>query len=189
MTTTNVAIVQGYSAQFTVNLFNADGTPKDLTGCTQILAVFPAHITGLAGIQQSKVAALTTTGNLANGSNQLTNLASVAGIEPGQLITGTGVPASTYVVSLSGSTATMSQNATGAGTGVSVVFGNTNVSVVSPAGSGEIQVTVPAGDSANFAASDVAQALQISVTDSGGTKEAFILPGFLSISTPPYGQL
>lgn len=52
-----------------------------------------------------------TTGNIANASNQLTNLASMTGIVAGQAITGAGIPVGTTVSSLSGSTVTMSQNA------------------------------------------------------------------------------
>jgi hypothetical protein len=53
-----------------------------------------------------------TTGNITNGSNQLTSLASTTGIVAGQTITGIGIPAGTTVSSISGSTVTMSNNAT-----------------------------------------------------------------------------
>jgi hypothetical protein len=189
MTTTNVAILQGYTSKFTVNLTNADGTPKDLTGATQITVAFPSKIIGLPAVLQNLVAALNTTGTLSSGSNQLTALASVAGIEPGQLITGTGIPANTYVQSIANGVVTMTQNATAGGSGVSVVFGSTNVAVSGAAGQGAIDVTLPASDSANCAPLATAQSLEVAVTNADGTKSGFVLPGFLSISAPPYGQV
>lgn len=189
MTTTNVSILQGYTAKFTVNLTNADGTPKDLTGATQITVAFPSTIVGMPAVLQNLATVLTTTGTLASGSNQVTALASVVGIEPGQLVTGTGVPANTYVKSIAAGVVTLSQNATGAGTGVALTFGNTNVVVAGAAGQGAITVTLPAGDSANLAANAAAQSLEVAVTNADGTKTGFVLPGFLTISAPPYGQV
>jgi hypothetical protein len=65
---------------------------------------------------------LTTTGNTTNGSNQLTTLASTAGILQNMLVSGTGIPSGTYVSSVVGSTVTLSQNATATAAGVSVTF-------------------------------------------------------------------
>ena len=66
--------------------------------------------------------ALTTTGNIVAMSNQLTSLASTAGISFGQFIIGSGIPLDTTVLAISGSTVTMSNNATANTTGVTVVF-------------------------------------------------------------------
>lgn len=65
---------------------------------------------------------LTTTGNTTIGSEQLTLLASTTGLQLGMLITGVGIPANTYLVSLVGATATMSRNATSNGVAISVTF-------------------------------------------------------------------
>jgi hypothetical protein len=65
---------------------------------------------------------LTTTGNISSGSNQLTSLAAVLGAVPGRIITMTGVPVGTYVLSASGTTITMSANATSTVTGGAVTF-------------------------------------------------------------------
>lgn len=64
----------------------------------------------------------TTTANTTAGSNQLVNLAYEVTIAPGQFITGAGIPSNTTVTSLSGSTVTMSQNATASATGINVTF-------------------------------------------------------------------
>lgn len=54
--------------------------------------------------------------------NQLTSLASTTGIATGQFIIGSGILSGTTVLSIIGSTVTMSQNATATTTGVSVSF-------------------------------------------------------------------
>lgn len=65
---------------------------------------------------------LTTTGTVASASANLTNVASVTGVTAGCVIVGGNIPAGTYVVSIDGSTVTMSQNATGNATGEAVTF-------------------------------------------------------------------
>ncbi len=65
---------------------------------------------------------LTTTGNIVDLSNQLTNLASTTGLAFGQFIVGNGIPVGTTVLAISGTTVTMSNNATANTTGVSVIF-------------------------------------------------------------------
>lgn len=64
----------------------------------------------------------TTTGNTTNGSNVVTNLAFETGIVVGQTVTGTGIPNSTTVSTISGNTVTLSQNATATNTGVNLTF-------------------------------------------------------------------
>lgn len=64
----------------------------------------------------------TATGVTATTTSGSPNLTAVAGgtLVPGQPISGTGIPAGTYVVSVSGATAVMSANATASGTGVAI---------------------------------------------------------------------
>lgn len=74
------------------------------------------------GIIPNSTPILITTGNITPASNQLTSLASTTGIINGQYVFGTGIPAQTTVLNVSGSTVTLSQNATLTGTGITVTF-------------------------------------------------------------------
>ena len=74
------------------------------------------------GILPNSDPILVTTGNTAPSSNQLTSLASVAGLSDGDFIFATGIPQNTTIVSISGSTVTMSNPATLIGTGIGVSF-------------------------------------------------------------------
>jgi hypothetical protein len=67
---------------------------------------------------------LTTTGNTTLGSNQITSLASTTGIVSGQYIDGPAFYAGTTVLGVSGSTVTMSGEATDTTTGSAVSFTN-----------------------------------------------------------------
>lgn len=59
------------------------------------------------------------TGTTTSGSPTITSVSPTTGIVAGQLITSlTGIPANTYVVSITGTTITMSQNATGTNSGL-----------------------------------------------------------------------
>jgi hypothetical protein len=73
------------------------------------------------GVLPNTTPVLSTTGNT-HSNNQLDGLASTTGIVPGQLIIGSGLPSNTTVLSISGSTVTMSANAVTTLTGVSVAF-------------------------------------------------------------------
>jgi hypothetical protein len=84
------------------------------------------------GIIPNSQPVLVTTGNITPTSNQLTNLGSTAGLADGDFIYGTGIPAGTTIPNISGSTVTMSQAATLAGTGISITF--YSPSVVTAAG-------------------------------------------------------
>lgn len=83
-------------------------------------------ITGAGSISQGIIPnaqpILVTTGNITNTSNQLTSLASVAGLTVGDFIFATGIPADTVIESIVGSTITMSQEATLNGTSITVTF-------------------------------------------------------------------
>lgn len=94
-----------------------------------------------------------TTGDISSGSNQLLNVADTTNLQIGWKIVGTGIPAGTTISNISGSTITMSANATATTVGVAVTFytsktitvggtaysfGSTEIS--SGAGSPQIQV-------------------------------------------------
>jgi len=74
------------------------------------------------GILPNSDPILVTTGNIAVTSNQLTSLASTAGLVNGDFIFGTGIPQGATILSIAGSTITMSQPATLNGTGIGVSF-------------------------------------------------------------------
>lgn len=74
------------------------------------------------GIIPNSLPILITTGNITTGSDQLTSLASVAGLANGQYVVATGIPSGTTIINIVGSTVTLSQNATLNGTGISVSF-------------------------------------------------------------------
>ncbi len=83
------------------------------------------------GILPNSNPILVTTGNTVATTNQLSSLASVAGLSVGDFIFGTGIPQVTTILSISGSTVTMSQNATITGTGTSIAFYSPSV-ITSP---------------------------------------------------------
>lgn len=67
--------------------------------------------------QTSVGANITFTGTTTSGSANLTAVSSTTGLAAGQVITGAGIPANTTILSISGSTVTMSANATASGSG------------------------------------------------------------------------
>ena len=87
----------------------------------------PVLIGDINGTTMSQIGVFTQSVTTANGLPTLTLPAANTLIGAGQSITGTGIPASTTVVSVSGTTVTMSQNATASAT-VTATFNN-NVSV------------------------------------------------------------
>lgn len=64
----------------------------------------------------------TTSGNVSGTSPILTSIASVAGIVPGMAISGTGISANSFVVSVGTNTITMNQNGAGAHSSVTFTF-------------------------------------------------------------------
>lgn len=76
------------------------------------------------GVVPDATPILATTGNVTLGSNQLTGLASTTGIVDGQYIDGEAIIPGTKVIKISGSTVTMSGEATDTGTGTTVSFTN-----------------------------------------------------------------
>lgn len=83
------------------------------------------------GVLPNNDPVLTTTGSITTDSNQLTGLASTAGLVNGLYIFGTGIPYNTTIVSIAGSTVTMSNNATLTNATVTVSFYSPSV-VTSP---------------------------------------------------------
>lgn len=104
-------------------------SPNQLTTLTLVntsasiqAANFITPVFGHGFVQGDIPAAAVTTGNLTSGQSTLSGLASTSGISAGQPIIMFGVPVGTTVVSVSGSTVTMSANAAETVTGGSVIF-------------------------------------------------------------------
>ncbi len=83
--------------------------------------VFASFADGSA-IAGATSTAPTATGVTATTTSGSPNLTAVAGgtLVPGQPVSGTGIPAGAYIVSVSGATAVLSANATASGTGVAI---------------------------------------------------------------------
>lgn len=67
----------------------------------------------------------TYTGDVTNGSDQILNLSSTVGLEKGQVVIGTGVPANTaniYITNISGTTVTLSSTLGATAVGASMTF-------------------------------------------------------------------
>jgi len=79
---------------------------------------FSCHVYGFEIINDG----VRTTGNITSGLPTLSALAITAGLAVGNTIVATGVPAGTTILSISGSTLTMSANATATTVGVAVQF-------------------------------------------------------------------
>lgn len=119
-------------------LLEIQGTPSWFTGPTAVPPVPGPSLTSIFqdlgntvitgageisnGILPNSDPVLITTGNVTVGSNQLTTLGSVAGLSDGDYIFGIGIPQNTVVLNISGTTVTMSQNATISGTGIGISF-------------------------------------------------------------------
>ena len=70
--------------------------------------------------------AVSTTGNVTNGSYELTNVANTVGIVPNKwMVTGTGIPQDCYVVAVNGTTVTLNQPANATAFGTELTFGQT----------------------------------------------------------------
>jgi hypothetical protein len=80
------------------------------------------NVLGNAAGTTANSVVLSTTGTMSIGSNQLTGLASVVGLQVGMLIVGSGIQAQTFVENISGSTVTMTKNATANLVASNVVF-------------------------------------------------------------------
>ena len=113
--------IKGTSSWFSLP---SSGTLPSLTSLLQDLG--NTVITGSGeisnGIIPNSDPILVTTGTIVYTSNQLNSLASTAGVSDGDYIFGTGIPSGTTVVSISGSTITMSKTASLNGTAIGVTF-------------------------------------------------------------------
>jgi len=68
-------------------------------------------------VLQDVIPPIVTTGISASGSNTITNVANLNGVYVGKLISGTGIPSSTYVAEIYSSSVVMTKNATANATG------------------------------------------------------------------------
>lgn len=88
--------------------------PRQITVSYGTVGVFTGSATGLG----SRAA----TGDTTSGSPDLANVSATVGLEKGMVVYGTGIPFGAHVTDISGSTVTISANATANGTGVSLDF-------------------------------------------------------------------
>lgn len=192
-----VQILQGYQKTYQLDLiFAATGEPYDLTGATQVKALHPG-VLGLAAtgpvVEYFSAAVATTTATTTLGLTTVAVL-NPAGLTPGLNVAGAGIPASTTVTQVQGTAVTLSNAATATATGVTLTFtaAAANVTIVGAAGAGKIQVVIPAADSLSLRANPSPpqyQDLQVAVTNSLGTVDAFLFPAVLNIVQPTYGVL
>lgn len=75
---------------------------------------------------------LTTTGDIVEGSNQITNLASIVGLAIGQTVFMTGFRGDAIVTSIAGNTANISIPSTRTSTGAGVSFGGNTLTGITP---------------------------------------------------------
>ena len=78
----------------------------------------------ITGSSMSAIGVFTAVGNTTNGLPTVTLSATNLLVGAGQLVTGTGIPANTTVVSIVGTTLTLSNNASATNTGVTLTFDN-----------------------------------------------------------------
>lgn len=103
----------------------------DTYNATPVAIGVPQSLDITATIAASKTPTATTT----SSSNVLTSVSSVSGIAIGMSVSGTNIPANTYVTDLNGTTVTMSNAATGSGS-VTVTFGIPSTWLATAASSG-----------------------------------------------------
>lgn len=97
-----------------------NGVPFNVENSQQIQVPVSGTTTNILPASFMELEA-TTTGNIAT-STALTITGATTGIAPGLLIVGTGIPADTTVVSITGTAVVMSKAATATTTGISVSF-------------------------------------------------------------------
>ncbi len=91
---------------------------------------------------------VTPTGNTTNASTTIAALSSTAGIAPGMAISGTGIPASTYVTGVIGTTITISQSATATASSVALTI--SGAGTVSTTNSGGLDGSITASGTKTF---------------------------------------
>lgn len=112
--------ILGSTYQLTLtSLTRLSGVVTATTPSTHNYAVGESIVIG----GSSGINILNATGDTTNANNLITNLSSVAGVSPGQLIIGAGIPLGTVVVSVQSPTSVlMSKNATSTAIGTSIDF-------------------------------------------------------------------
>ena len=101
---------------------------------TSAVAQASFSIPAVFGFSNRFAATSGITGDTVSGSPNLTNLSSITGVNPGASVTGTGIPANTYVLSVAGTTAVLSANATASNTSTALAFQDAIRSYTSLAG-------------------------------------------------------
>lgn len=82
----------------------------------------------------NRFAAVTPTGTTVSGSNRITAISSLSGVSPGCYITGAGIPAGSYIQSVSGSNIFLNNNCTASASGVTLTIKDAIRAYTSPAG-------------------------------------------------------
>lgn len=88
-----------------------NGTPASI-GVPQALDVLPSIAAGVS-----------PTATTTSASNILTSVSAITGVAIGMSISGTNIPASSYITDFNGTTITISANATGSGSGITMTIG------------------------------------------------------------------
>lgn len=101
------------------------------TGTPAAIGVPPA-----LDIQTSIAAAVTPTGTTTSTSNVLTAISSVSGVAIGMSVSGTNIPASSFVTDFNGTTITINNAATGNGSGITLTIGVPSTWLATAASSG-----------------------------------------------------
>lgn len=136
-----------YSRTTYANLFSAIGTSWGIGNGSTTFNVPNLQGAFLRGLDTTgnidRNGQFSISGNTTNGSNAVTNISSTRNIQVGYTVTGTGIPASTTVASITSSTAiTLSQNATATSTGVSLTY-TRSIGVYEGDGAGPLTVSDP----------------------------------------------
>ena len=115
--------------------------PANSTAVLGQLAQPASPLSGSMGIQNvfSAPTTWTFTGNTTANSAIITNVSTSKGVARGQIITGTNIPANTYVQDISGTTVTLSNAATG--TATATAFTVTNGATYGNVTNGSNQIT------------------------------------------------
>lgn len=120
-------------------------------------------ISGSSGILDA-----TTTGDTMSGNTLITNIASMSGIAPGQVVSGPGIVTGTVITDILGNTATMSQAATATATGVTLMFSeNLNGSFVVTSASGSNFTYNAVGANGTASTPGTARVERIGLSNSG----------------------
>lgn len=87
-------------------------------------------------IQLSIAAAVTPTGTTVSSSNVITSVSAITGVAIGMSISGSNIPASSFVTDFNATTVTISNNCTGSGSGITLTIGVPSTWLATAASSG-----------------------------------------------------